>query len=361
MQTRFLLGKQLACLILVLIMTIGSFAVSPGAMANQMDIIKVGLITDAPTLEEGSFNALAYAGLQRAETDFGVDGTIYFSADADDIETNLAQCVADGNMLCTMVGFLGADQTFAAAQANPTTLFAILDVSYEDDLSNLQGTIFASEQAAYLAGTLAGHMTESDIIGLIGGMDIPPVTVFLDGFANGAICANPGVSTILEITDDFGNPALGSFVAQDMLDQGADVIFPAAGPTGTGALLTASQAGAWVVGVDSDQYLSVFGNGTVPGSEYMLTSVMKRLDNAIYQIISSVVDDAFVSGNVVYDLSVEGVALAPYHEADPLIPADVKAAVESARLGILAGTIDPFELCPSHFLYLPYSSKDIQP
>jgi basic membrane protein A len=178
-----------------------------GASASPVDAVKVGLITDSPNLMDDSFNEMTYDGLLRAKTDFGIEETVYISADWDAIETNLAQCAADGNNLCLMVSFAGIDQTYAAALANPTTLFGILDSSYEDDLPNLQGAMFASEEAAYLAGTLAGHMTESDILGLIGGMDIPPVNVFLCGFEQGAVDANPAISTIITYAGTWEEPA----------------------------------------------------------------------------------------------------------------------------------------------------------
>jgi basic membrane protein A and related proteins len=362
MQARRMFYKKSIWLVIILAIVLsGALAMLSTASARQADNLKVGLITDSPNLMDESFNQMAYTGLLRAKNDLDIDESVYLPADWDDIAAKLDQCVTDGNRLCIMVGFAGFNQTHAAALANPDTLFAILDMSYEDYPPNLKGAVFASEQAAYLAGTLAGYMTESNILGLIGGMDIPPVNVFLCGFDQGAIDANPDVTTIITYAGDFANPPLGTAIAQDMLDEGADVIFPAAGGTGSGALLTATQAGAWAVGVDSDQYLTVFGGGTVPGADHLLTSAMKRLDNAVFQIISETIDDSFVSGTIVYDLSVEGVDLAPYHDADSFIPAVAKAAVETARLGLLDGTIDPLRSCAPFDLYLPMIAADLQP
>jgi basic membrane protein A and related proteins len=362
MQVHQYLSNKSVWLALFLVMVLfGAFALFPGATASQVDAVKVGLITDSPNLMDESFNQMAYAGLVQAKNDLGIEESVYLPVDWDDIAAQLDQCVADGNRLCIMVGFLGFDQTYAAALDNPDTLFAILDISYEDYPANLQGAVFASEQAAYMAGTLASYMTESNIIGLIGGMDIPPVNVFLCGFKQGAVDTNPDINTLLTYAGDFSNPSLGADIAQDMLDEGADVIFPAAGGTGSGALLTATQAGAWAVGVDTDQYMTVFAGGTVAGADHLLTSARKRLDNVVFQIISETIADSFVSGTVVYDLSVEGVDLAPYHDADPFIPADAKAAVETARQGLLNGTIDPLRSCAPFELYLPMIAADLQP
>jgi basic membrane protein A and related proteins len=361
MIARFSLHKKSIWLASVLAATLlGAFALLPGVIPVRADGEKIGLITDSPILADGGFNEMANDGLLRAKTDLVIVETVYLSIDQQSIEDNLAQCVSDGNALCITVGYLAEEATRNAALANPETKFAILDMSYDDYPQNLQGAVFASEQAAYLAGTLAGKMTESDVLGMIGGMDIPPVNVFLCGFEQGVIDINPEATILLTYTDGFTNPALGAAVAQDMLDEGADVIFPAAGPTGHGALLTATQTGAWAVGVDSDQYLTVFAGGTVTGADHLLTSAMKRLDNAVFQIISETVSGNFVSGTVVYDLAVEGVDLAPYHEADAAIPPDAKAAVEAARDGLLDGSIDPLRSCRSFNIYLPQLNKDSQ-
>jgi basic membrane protein A and related proteins len=260
-----------------------------------------------------------------------------------------------------MVGFPGTEATREAALANPGTKFAILDIVYEDYPANLQGVTFASEQAAYLAGTLAGKMTESDVIGMIGGMDIPPVNSFLCGFQTGAVDANPEINILVTYADTFVDPDTGAVIAQEMLDADADVIFPAAGGTGSGALLRTTEAGAWAIGVDSDEYLTVFAGGTAAGADHLLTSAIKRLDNAVFQVISETVNDSFVSGTAVYDLAAEGVGLAPYHDADASIPAGAKAAVEAARSGLLDGSIDPWRTCDSIKVYLPVVSNDGQP
>lgn len=338
---------------ILLVLIFGMFVLLSGARAGSEEILKVGMVTGSPILMDGGFNEMAYTGLMQAVTTYGIEETVYLSTDSEEISQNLSKCVVDGNNLCIMVGWLGMDQTHAAAQAHPGTYFAILDMPSEEDLPNLQGAVFATGEAAYLAGTLASYMTESKILGLIGGMDIWPVNEFLCGFRQGALDADPESSMILTYADTFIDPVVGASIAQDMLDQGADVIFPAAGSTGNGALLTAADAGAWAVGVDSDQYLTVFGNGAVDNAEYLLTSVMKRVDHAVFQIISETLTDSFVSGTVVYDLAVEGVGLAPYHEADPYIPAEAKTAVEAARIDLLSGAIDPLRACPPFHIYLP--------
>jgi len=213
--------------------------------------------------------------------------------------------------------------------------------------------VFSNAEAGYLAGALAGMMTDSDQIGGIGGMEISVVTEFMQGYQNGAQCNNNDVEVQVEYAGTFVGPE-GAVIAQDMLAQGADVIFAAAGPTGSGAVLTTTQSGAWAIGVDTDQYITLFGNGSVDGSEKLLSSAMKNLDNAVFGTISDVVSGTFTSGTLVYDLARDGVGLAPFHEADASIPQPVRDTLDSVEKGIIDGTLDINDDCRSFkTLYLP--------
>ncbi len=315
--------------------------------------VSVGLIPDESGVGDMSFNWMAYQGLLRAETDLGVVGSVYTPTGPADYAAKIQQCVDDGNVLCVSVGFSMSDATWAAAAANPGVDFAIGDGTWESYPENLRGVTYASEQVGYLAGTLAGLMTGSDVVGGVGGMEIPPVVAFLEPYRYGTQCANSEAGVIISYTGTFNDPDLGAQVAQAQMAQGADVIFAAAGPTGNGAILTATQSGAWAIGVDVDQWVTVFESGSVPGSDKLLTSAMKRIDNAVYDTIADEVMFAFTPGAVVYDLAVDGVGLAPFHEADPYIPQAVKDAVEAVRQGILSGTIDVWQPCGLHRIYLP--------
>ncbi len=339
---RLILLAVVCCLALV-----GALAILTGAKATSAGVsaVTIGLVTDSPTLMDEGFNQMSYEGLQRAESELGVVGTVYISTDSADILANMEQCALDGNALCFGVGWLTYEAISTTAPLYTQTHFAILDVTFEDYPDNLRGISFASEEAGYLAGTLAGWMTVSDVLGVVGGMEIPTVDAFIDGYERGAECANPDVTTIITYTNDFNNPELGSQVALQLLAQDADVIFGVAGPTGAGAIVSATQAGAWGIGVDVDQYLTVFQGGLISGSEYLLTSAMKKVDNAVFLTISDEVDGNFTPGTVIYDLASDGVGLAPFHETDPAIPADAKTAIETARLGLIAGTINPYGPC----------------
>ena len=152
--------------------------------------IKVGLITDTAGINDGSYNGLSYQGLLRAQADFGVVPVYYESITEADYATHLAQCVSDGNALCISVGFLMGDATLAAANAYPGTKFAIVDFTYDTYPTNLRGFSFSVEQPAFLAGVLSTLMSHTKIVGDIGGMEIPGVTMFTGPYRNGAICSN---------------------------------------------------------------------------------------------------------------------------------------------------------------------------
>jgi basic membrane protein A len=347
-----LVGLLIPVLILALLLAATIVATAASSPAPGPMSISVGLVADGPEVHDGSFNELCYAGLQRAETDLGVTGDVYTSSTPADYEPQLQQCVDDGNDLCISVGFAMADATWNMAQANPGTAFAIADVSWEEYPGNLRGIVFASEEAAYLAGTLAGLMTESDVLGDIGGMPIEPVDAFLFGYRNGARCANPNVRVLIDYTFDFVNPEVGAQKAQEMISQGADVIFAPAGGAGIGAVLTVTQSSVWGIGVDSDWYLSVFENGAVDGADKLLTSALKRMDNAVYQTIDDVLGATFASGTALYDLAGEGVGLAPFHDADPEVPQAVRDALADVEQGIKDGSIDVDDPCWSPARYV---------
>ncbi|NWG07638.1 MAG: BMP family ABC transporter substrate-binding protein [Chloroflexi bacterium] len=307
--------------------------------------VKVGLVTDVGGTADNGWNWLANQGLLQAETELGIDGTLYEPASSDEYATLIQQCVSDGNKLCIGASFLLADDLVAAANANPDVKFVIIDYSPENPPANLRGISFDAKQAGYLAGALAGKMTGSNKVGVVGGMEIPPVVAFAEGYRNGAQCANSNANVTINYTGSFNDPILGETTAQTMIADGADVIFAAAGETGNGAILYSSQHEVWSIGVDTDQYISVFGNGTVDGSDKLLTSAMKNLDFGVKQTISDYLHGNFSSGTVTYYLADGGVGLAPYHETDDDVPADVKSYVDGVKAGIIGGSINIDDSC----------------
>jgi basic membrane protein A len=214
---------------IVALLLIGGVILSLKSISAQAAAVKVGLITNSDDLSENSFNWPAYQGLLRAEQELGVIGTVYTSTDPSDFEPNVLQCAHDANDLCIGIGFDLADAISVTAGISPTVKFAVVDFAYSTYLPNLRGIGFHSEEVGYLAGTLAAMMSKSKIIGDLGGMPIPTVTAFTEGYLNGANCVDPEVTTIISYTNTFSEPAVGAEYAQGMISQGADVIFAAAG------------------------------------------------------------------------------------------------------------------------------------
>jgi phosphonate transport system substrate-binding protein len=303
----------------------------------------IGLVTDPSGIDDKGWNWLSYQGMLRAHDELGVQINLYEPASEEELALMVEQCVNDGNQLCIGVGFLLGDAILNAANNNPDTAFAILDYTQEQYPDNLRGIVFSADEVGYLAGVLAGRMTTSNVIGTFGGSPIPPVDEFMYGYRNGAQCINPDVEVLMDYSNDFGNPELGETIAQEMMGQGVDVIFPVAGLTGTGALLTTSQAGSWAIGVDTDQYLSVFENGAVTGSEFILTSAMKNLDNAVFMTITDLLLGIYSPGTFHYSLALDGVGLAPFHEAD--IPNEFKDEIAEIQQGIIDGSINIYDDC----------------
>lgn len=342
----------------VLVLAVGILYLGGNTPAADAAGLKVGLITDVGTLNDKSFNWVSYQGLLRARTELGIVATVYTSTSSNDYTTNLQQCATDGNALCISVGFLTADAISNTAAAITGTKFAILDFAYQSYPGNLRGIVFTVSEASYMAGILAGSMSQTKIIADIGGMEISPVTIFTLPFRNGAQCAFPSATTLLTYTNDFGNPDLGAQVAQTLIAQGADVVFSPAGLTSVGAVLTATQSGKWGIGVDTDYYNTVYAGGTITGSNRLLTSVLKKLDNAVYFTIQDVISNTFTAGTKEYNLAADGVGLAPYHATDADIPVHIKARVEQTRQSIIAGRIDVNSTdCGTSYVFLPLVTK----
>jgi basic membrane protein A and related proteins len=304
------------------------------------------LVTDQGGVDDASFNQTAWAGMQRAEEELGVEIAVLESNSEADFEPNIQAFLDQDCDLIVTVGFLLGEATAAAAEANPDQLFAIVDEGIEAD--NLLGLTFATEQAGFLAGYVAAGMTESGTIGTYGGINIPPVTVFMDGYLAGASYYNQemGTDVVVEGWDGTDGLFTGNFESQDdgrnitdtLLQAGADIIMPVAGPVGLGTATAIEDFGSGtMIWVDTDGFESTQFGGL------MLTSVMKNMDVAVFDAMSSVVDGSFSGGIYVGTLENEGVGLAPFHDYEDEVPAEIKDAIDELTAGIIAGdiSVDP--------------------
>lgn len=298
------------------------------APAQTTRVARVGLVTDVGKVDDRTFNEFAYTGMMRAVKEFSLQSAFIETQQPTDYEKNIEQFTQAGYDMVVTVGFMLGDVTKKMAQKYPQVRFAIVDFAYDPPVPNIAGLVFAEDQSGFLAGALAGLMTKSKTVGIVAGMAIPPVIKFRQGYEAGVryVCATCQVLGVY--IDSFIDPARGKTAALSQIDEGADVIFGAGGTTGSGAILGAAQAGAWVIGVDQDEYYTTFKQGRAPGANKLLSSAMKRVDNAVYGAVQQGVNGTFSGGTQVYDARNAGVGLAPFHDAAAAIPAAVKTRLE---------------------------------
>ncbi len=290
--------------------------------------LKVGLVTDIGGLNDKSFNQLANAGLERASDELGVEIRVIESKSDADYIPNLQSLAEDGYDLVIAVGFLMQEATQQAAATYPDTNFAIIDATFDPALPNSVGLLFKEQEAGYLVGYLAGLVTKSNTVSSVGGLKIPPVDHYIAGFAAGAKDANPDVKVLNGYSQDFVDQAKCKEVALDQISNGSDVVFQVAGGCGLGALDAADQEGAWGIGVDADQaYLG----------DHILTSALKRVDEAVFKTIQSAVENSFAGGTaVVFGLADDGVGVGEINSAVPQEDVD---AMNAQVDGIVSGEI----------------------
>jgi len=300
---------------------------------------KAGLVTDVGKINDGTFNQYAYTGLLKAEKDLGI-GIKYIETVAQaDYGKNIQSLVEQKCEIVVAVGFMMGDAIKEASGKYPDTKFAIVDFAYDPAIANVRGLVFAEDEAGYMAGALAASMTKSGTIAAVGGMEIPPVQKFLKGYEAGAKSVKADVAVKTVYIDSFIDRARGAEAAKSFMSEGADVIFGAGGQTGSGGIQAAAEAGAYVIGVDQDEYVTTFQNGGAPGSDKIISSAMKRVDQAVFLTIKDVVDGKFTNGVAVYNAANGGIGLASFNKADGAIPAEVKAKMEEILKGLSDGSI----------------------
>jgi basic membrane protein A len=306
---------------------------------------KVGLVTDVGKLSDKSFNFDSYKGVQNAQADASlcVSGRAIESSVESDYPKNIGQFVDQSYDMIVTVGFKLGDATIAAAKANPNIKFVMVDnADFTDKTTpaNLLGLLFKEDQPGFLAGALAGLLTKTNVIGAVAGLQtVPPVVHYVQGYENGAKYTNPKVK-VLKIyqpesgAKDFNDPDWGKQQGVTFLGQGADIIFGVGGNTGNGGLLAAKEANKMCIGVDVDQYLSY-----PDVDSCLITSAEKHLDLAVTAAIKNMVNGNFSSGVLTFDISNDGIGLAPYHNFDSQISADIKAKIADIEAKLKAGTI----------------------
>ncbi|MFT4288850.1 BMP family lipoprotein [Nocardioides sp.] len=315
---------------------------STGAATSD---IKVGMAYDIGGRGDQSFNDMAASGLDQAKSEFGIETQESEASDGEDDAAKverLTQLAEAGYNPIIAVGF-----AYDAAVAEVAPQYADIDFAIIDDvpadadgnpIDNVTSLVFAEEQGSFLVGAAAALKSESGHIGFVGGVNTPLIQKFQAGYEAGAEAVNPDITVDVQYLTEppdytgFSDPSKGKTAAEGMYDDGADVVYHAAGGSGSGVFEAAAAAGAYAIGVDADQYLTA--DASV--QPYILTSMQKRVDVAVYDFIKSVVDGSPKTGTVTYDLAAGGVG---YATSGGLVD-DIATQLDDYKQQIIDGTIE---------------------
>ncbi len=330
----------------VLIFAVSSCGTSTEA-SDEKGKIKVGIVFDIGGKNDRSFNSAAWEGVRRAQKDFDIVLRDVEPGNPTSIEPAMRAFAERNFDLIIGVGFAQGPIMQKVATDFPNIKFAIVDGVILDKegkpLPNVASLVFREHEGSYLVGMIAAEKSKTGVLGFVGGMDIPLIHRFERGYAEGARSVNPNVKVVdnyVGVTDTaWNNPGKGKELALNQIDKGADVIFTAAGNSGLGAFDAVEQYGKnesgeankFVIGVDSNQ------NGQKPG--YVLTSMVKRVDNAVYDVIKEILDGKFAGGFHAFGLDKDGVAYAMDDNNKALISPEILQRVEEAKGKIVAGEI----------------------
>ena len=289
---------------------------------------KIGMVTDVGGVNDGSFNQSAWEGLQRAGEAFGCEVKYIESKGDADYVPNIESFLDEDYDLIVCVGYMMADAVRDAAELYPDQKFAIIDDASNADLDNVTCMMFEQEQASYLVGLAAGYTTESNIVGFVTGAANETMNSFGYGYCAGVLDANPDATILQYNANNFGDASGGKTAVNTMVTKGADVVFHAAGGTGIGVIDGCKENKIWAIGVDSDQ--------SPLAPETILTSALKRVDNACYDATKKTILGTLEGGVETYDLAAGGVDIAPTTDN---LSKDVLDKIEDAKKDIIAGDL----------------------
>lgn len=289
---------------------------------------KIGMVTDVGGVNDGSFNQSAWEGLQRAAENFGCEVKYIESKGDADFVPNIESFLDEDYDLIICTGYVMADAVRDAAELNPDQKFAIVDDASNADLDNVTCMMFEQEQASYLVGLAAGYTTESNVVGFVVGQANETMNSFGYGYCAGVLDANPDATILQYNANSFGDASAGKTAVNTMVTKGADVVFHAAGGTGLGVIDGCKENGIWAIGVDSDQ--------SPLAPETILTSALKRVDNACYDATKKAILGMLEGGVATYDLAAGGVDIAPTTDN---LSKDVLEKIEDAKKDIIAGDL----------------------
>ncbi|MDO5700927.1 MAG: BMP family ABC transporter substrate-binding protein [Bowdeniella nasicola] len=329
---------------------------SEGADTDAFKDFKACMVSDEGGFDDRSFNESGYDGLKKAESELGIEIASAESHSPGDFQQNIDSLVSQDCDLIIGVGFMLNDAIRDSARANEDVKFALIDSRITEgqgddfevlDIENAKPLVFNTAEAAYLAGYAAAGMSESGKVGTFGGMDLPSVKIFMDGFADGVAKYNEdeGANVTLEGWDkekqnglfvgNFSDTNKGKQITENLLAQGVDIVMPVAGPVGSGTLAAVNEAGkGTVVWVDSDGYESTQDGAII------MTSVVKEIGQAVFDTIKAAGEGNYTSEAYVGTLENEGVALAPFHDFESEVPEELQAKIDALAKMIISGEIE---------------------
>jgi basic membrane protein A len=334
--------KFLTAVIVLLMLAVPLTACTSGSQepdCAKEDVFCVGLVTDVGKIDDKSFNQSTWEAVQQAEKELGANIKYIETTDSKDYDKNIAQFADAKYDVIVTVGFALGEATQEAGKKYPKVKFIGVDQAQAPgtEVANVVGLIFPEDQSGFLAGALAAMMSTSGKLGAVLGTDaVPAVWRFGEGYRAGAEYIDPNIEVNVVYHNDVGfdktftDPEWGKTTALSMIDKGVDVVFGAGGKTGNGALLGCAEKGAMAIGVDTDQYY------TVPEAQkVMLTSAMKLLIPGTFGLIKLAKEGNFPGGGDHVGLA----GLAPYHDLDSKVPADVKAKIQEIDAALRDGSL----------------------
>ncbi len=356
---------KLVCVSLfVILMISGCASIFPETSAPVVEDVSsaptssgtVCLVTDTQGINDRSFNATAWKGVVDAESALSIGKAFLESPESTYYQVNIESFLQGGCDLIVTVGYLIGEDTAIAATKNQEQKFAIVDYDFYDysvdppsDVTypNVKELTFQTDEAAFLAGYVAASVTKTGIVGTFGGVNIPTVTIFMDGFALGVEYYNQQHGTDIRLigwdpylrvgqfTGTFDEVFKGFDKAEALADEGADIIIPVAGGVGLGAAALARERGdILIIGVDSDWAVSA-----PEYSDLILTSVLKNIDVAVFNTITSVQDGSFQGGLFIGTLENDGVGIAPFRSMEDRVPEEIKSDLVQIKADIISGVI----------------------
>ncbi|MEM1039872.1 MAG: BMP family ABC transporter substrate-binding protein [Pseudomonadota bacterium] len=310
-----------------------SLAITPGALADAHSKVKPALVYDLGGKNDKSFNESAFTGAERFKTETGIEYKDFEIQNDAQREQAMRRFARDGHNPVVAIGFSHAAAMEKVSQEFPDTKFAIVDMVV--DKPNVRSILFTEHEGSYLVGVMAAKASKSGKVGFVGGMDIPLIRKFACGYVQGVKSVNADYEVFQNMTGTTGaawnDPVKGGELAKSQIERGADVVYHAAGGTGIGVLQAAADAGALGIGVDSNQ------NGMHPGK--VLTSMLKRVDNAVYNAFMDVKNDKWSTGFNVLNLGAGGVGFAMDENNAPLVDDAMKAETYKAAFEIATGVV----------------------